>query len=439
MRLDILTGLDDRLLSGGAATGRPASFRYGVRLDIEIALYHDDGEATAYTQAEMEDCASWQFAIDIDHDHDTGPAVLVSTGFSLADGVLSFEALTSTEEFLAALATVAYADGYAELKGYRSGETLPALVVEVPARLRATVTGETASPPVEQEPDFTTAAQAESIAAGKMDSYCPTTEKTAPVDADLLTIWDSAAAFARKYLTWSALKTALEAAYGLLTGAQKTTLTGGAASDADALHTHPGIVTGIATAPTTEKTAPVDADLLTIWDSAAGFARKYLAWSALKTALEAAYGLLSVANKATLTGGGDADALHTHAYATAGRVATPAGTVVRGKVYYNNAGSWALADPDVAAVETCELWMALGTDPETDGMAAGEVATNSGWSWSTIGGLLWLDDDGALTETVPTETTHAGRVARPVGFVRSATSACFDGHILGSAFEEAGS
>ena len=60
MQLDILTGLDDRLLAAGSPSGRPCSLRYGVRLDIDIALYHDDGEVTAYTQAELEEFkANW--------------------------------------------------------------------------------------------------------------------------------------------------------------------------------------------------------------------------------------------------------------------------------------------------------------------------------------------------------------------------------------------
>ena len=68
--------------------------------------------------------------------------------------------------------------------------------------------------------------------------------------------------------------------------------------------------------PSTEKTTPVDADAFTLWDSAASDAGKSLTWAnlvaAIKTAMAAAYGLLSSAQKATLTGGGNADSLHTH-------------------------------------------------------------------------------------------------------------------------------
>lgn len=116
---------------------------------------------------------------------------------------------------------------------------------------------------------------------------------------------------------------------------------------------------------------------------------------------------------------------------------SPAGTTVLGKVYRNNAGAWLAGDPDDPECETCELFIALGTDPETDGMQAESLVTNPAWSWTTVGASLWLDDSGAITETVPTAETHAGRVARIVGWVRSATSIRFDGHVPGDTFEEA--
>jgi hypothetical protein len=119
-------------------------------------------------------------------------------------------------------------------------------------------------------------------------------------------------------------------------------------------------------------------------------------------------------------------------------VATPTGATALGTVYHISGGAWVAADPDTAACETAELWMALGSTGAS-GMVAQGTVTNPAWSWTTIGAVLWLDDSGAITETTPDAVTDAGRVARPVGWVRSATSIRFDGHLLGSSFEEIGS
>lgn len=114
----------------------------------------------------------------------------------------------------------------------------------------------------------------------------------------------------------------------------------------------------------------------------------------------------------------------------------PAQAVTLNKVYYRTGETWTLADCDIADLVNRELFLSLGTNV-TDGMiTAGEV-TNISWAFSTIGAPVWLGDDGEITETEPTETTHAGRVARPCGFIRSATSIYFNGHILGAAFTEA--
>lgn len=119
------------------------------------------------------------------------------------------------------------------------------------------------------------------------------------------------------------------------------------------------------------------------------------------------------------------------------RVATPAGTTVAGKVYRVSGGAWVLASPDDPECQTCELLIARGTDPETDNMDAEGLEANTGWSWTTPHKVLWLHDDGTMTETVPNSTSHAGRVARPVGWVRDATSIRFDGHLPGATFKGA--
>lgn len=145
--------------------------------------------------------------------------------------------------------------------------------------------------------------------------------------------------------------------------------------------------------------------------------------------LGTAYGLLSTAQKTTLTGGGNADDLHTHAGTGADSVTSPAGTTVLGKVYRRTADGWQAADPDDLACETALLWIALGANA-TDGMRAEAVVTNPSWSWAGIPGTaVWMGEDGAITETVPTEESHTGKFGRQVGWVESATAVRFCGKL----------
>lgn len=393
MVIDILHGTQSQILSGGNPTARPVSLVYGMRVPLTIALYHDDGQATPYSQAEMEQYAAWQFAVDEDYDHATPTAVLTSTGFVVAGNTVTFTAATNTDRFLAILAGGARKDGGGELKGYKSGETLPALVVQFPVRLQATRTGETAEPPVEQQPDFVTAAQAESIAAGKIDTHYPPTEKTTPAAADRITLWDSAAGLSRKYLSWTnlvaAVQTALATVYepigaatasllahttaynhaNLLSSAEKAALTGGPESDADALHTHPA-----------------------------------------------------------LDGGGDVSALAARVGALEfDQAAAPAGATVPGKVYRRTADGWQTADPNDPECETRLLWIALGTNASVGMRAEGVVETGS---WSGVPHkAVWMDENGGITETVPNEVSHAGLVARQIGWTENATSIRFCGKL----------
>jgi hypothetical protein len=124
-------------------------------------------------------------------------------------------------------------------------------------------------------------------------------------------------------------------------------------------------------------------------------------------------------------------------YGTLGNtVFLPTGTVTAFKVYRNNAGTWELADPDTAACEACELWMSLGTAVATSGMTCEDTVTNPSWTWgaSDVGKPLYLDDAGAITLTVPSSPGDDGRVGRIVGWVRSATSIRFNGHVPGATF-----
>lgn len=105
----------------------------------------------------------------------------------------------------------------------------------------------------------------------------PTEVKTTAVDADKLTIWDSAVNFARKSIAWEKIKES------------------------------------VATVPGTAKTTPIDADVFTIWDSVASFVSKKVTWANIKATIIAATDLLYVtlANRslpwavATLPTGGD--------------------------------------------------------------------------------------------------------------------------------------
>ena len=58
--------------------------------------------------------------------------------------------------------------------------------------------------------------------------------------------------------------------------------------------------------PTTAKTTPVDADGVTLWDSVAGFAGKFLSWASLKTALASVFAAVT---HASTHAAGQADAL----------------------------------------------------------------------------------------------------------------------------------
>ncbi len=126
-------------------------------------------------------------------------------------------------------------------------------------------------------------------------------------------------------------------------------------------------------------------------------------------------------------------------YAGGDKIVLPDQTVTAYLAYRNNAGTWEAGDPDTAACETCELFLSLGTDVGDDGMLAEGVVTYGSWAWSVIGAPLYLDDAGALTETVPSSPSDDGRVGRIVGWVRAATSIRFDGHVPGVTFEAAGS
>ncbi len=98
------------------------------------------------------------------------------------------------------------------------------------------------------------------------------TEKTTPVDADMVGLMDSAASNILKKLSWANIKAGLWSAWGAL------------------------INTG------TSKATPVDADALAIMDSAATNATKKLTWANLKATLKTYFDTLYVLSANELVG-----------------------------------------------------------------------------------------------------------------------------------------
>ena len=98
------------------------------------------------------------------------------------------------------------------------------------------------------------------------------TEKTTPVDADMVGLMDSAASNILKKLSWANIKSGLWSAWGAL-------INGG-----------------------TSKATPVDADALAIMDSAATNATKKLTWANLKATLKTYFDTLYVLSANELVG-----------------------------------------------------------------------------------------------------------------------------------------
>lgn len=98
------------------------------------------------------------------------------------------------------------------------------------------------------------------------------TEKTTPVDADMVGLMDSAASNVLKKLSWANIKAGLWSAWGAL-------INGG-----------------------TDKATPVDADALAIMDSAATNATKKLTWANLKATLKTYFDTLYVLSANELVG-----------------------------------------------------------------------------------------------------------------------------------------
>ena len=98
------------------------------------------------------------------------------------------------------------------------------------------------------------------------------------------------------------------------------------------------------------------------------------------------------------------------------------GSTVKGSIYYINGTNWTLADADLVASSTVLLAVALGTDPDVDGMLLRGFVTllTEVEGTEAIGSVLYLSatDTGIATTTAPSGT---GDVVRVVGYSLHAT------------------
>jgi len=98
------------------------------------------------------------------------------------------------------------------------------------------------------------------------------------------------------------------------------------------------------------------------------------------------------------------------------------GTTVKGSIYYINGTNWTLADADTVAASTTLLAVALGTDPDVDGMLLRGFVTllTEVEGTEAIGSVLYLSatNTGIATITAP---TGSGDVVRVLGYSLHAT------------------
>ena len=98
------------------------------------------------------------------------------------------------------------------------------------------------------------------------------------------------------------------------------------------------------------------------------------------------------------------------------------GSTVKGSIYYINGTNWTLADADTVAASTTLLAVALGTDPDVDGMLLRGFVTllTEVEGTEAIGSVLYLSatDTGIATITPP---SGAGDIVRVIGYSLHAT------------------
>lgn len=192
--------------------------------------------------------------------------------------------------------------------------------------------------------------------------------------------------------------------------------------------------------PTTAKTTPIDADGVTLWDSVAGYAGKFLSWANIKTALASVFAAVTHASTHAATGtdavtpaaiGAEAaGAVTTHNASAAAhpftaadkyRYGGTAGATTEGTI--TAAGRAILDDADAAAQQATlglpkanlAATTAPGvTDDSTDGYSVG-----SRWI-DTVGAVEYVCMDPAEGAAVWESTTGAAGVGGSTGAVDNA-------------------
>lgn len=165
----------------------------------------------------------------------------------------------------------------------------------------------------------------------------------------------------------------------------------------------------------TAKTTPVDADTITITDSAASNVLKKLTFANLKTTLASTF--LTIASKFTLVTPATDETAEGFQLGSFNAGATIAKFEC---VYMGASSKWLLTDASATATADKALAIALeaGTDTNPlDVALPGTLVRDDTWTW-TPGGAIYLSETaGALTQTAP---TTADSVVRVVGYAYSA-------------------
>lgn len=183
--------------------------------------------------------------------------------------------------------------------GETAAGTIEARLAAIPAAVAAAVTAhEVAADPHGQ---YVTAAEVASLAPAETAAtvgalIAGATAKATPADADLLGLSDSAASGVLKKLSWANLKAALTSVFSTPAAVAAAVTSHEGAADPHPQYTTAAEVASLAPAETTtttgsliagatDKTTPVDGDLLGLVDSAASWITKKLSWANLKTAM----------------------------------------------------------------------------------------------------------------------------------------------------------
>jgi len=102
------------------------------------------------------------------------------------------------------------------------------------------------------------------------------------------------------------------------------------------------------------------------------------------------------------------------------------GATEEGKLYALDNGEWEEFDVDNPIHALNRVAIAIGSDPEVDGMLLEGNFINTSWNFSsTDGDIVYAADVGAMTLTCPSKSSNPYEVIRPVGFVSSASGVYF--------------